>query len=185
LRQPVLFVANHASHIDTPTVLRALPTRIRARTAVAAAADYFYHDRRLGIAVSLLLNTFPFSREGAVRSSLEYCAELVEAGWSILLYPEGTRSSTGQVQAFKAGIGLLGRELGIPIVPVAVRGTHRVLPKGRWLARHGPVCVRFGRPIVPGADLDASAITAQLERAVEQLLRADAPARETGVARDA
>jgi long-chain acyl-CoA synthetase len=181
---PVLFVANHASHMDTPTVLRALPASIRARTSVAAAADYFYQDRRVGIAASLLLNTFPFSRVGAVRPSLEYCAELVNSGWSILLYPEGTRSSTGRLQSFKSGIGLLGRELGVPIVPVAVDGTYTILPKGRRLPRRGPVRVCFGSPVPPRPDLDASSITAVLERAEEELLYADALVRASGATRD-
>ena len=174
LRLPVLFIANHTSHLDTPTILRALPTPIRARTAVAAAADYFYEDPRVGTAASLLLNAFPFSRVGAVRPSLEYCAELIDSGWSILLYPEGTRSTSGRLQTFKTGIGLLGRELARPIVPVAVRGTHRILPKGGWLPRRAAVRVRFGQPVVAAPDMDASAITALLEQTLEELLRVDA-----------
>jgi long-chain acyl-CoA synthetase len=172
LARPALFIANHNSHLDTPSVLRALPAATRARIAVAAAADYFYQNRPLGIAASLLLNTFPFSREHAVRTSLAYCAELIDAGWSILLYPEGTRSTSGQLQPFRSGIGLLARELGLPVVPVAVRGTHAVLPKGRSLPRRGPVSVRFGPPVVPNMTLDALAITGLLQRALEDLMSA-------------
>ncbi len=181
LSLPALFVANHTSHFDTPTLLRALPPAVRERTTVAAAADYFYQDRRLGIAASLLLNTFPFSREHAVRASLEYCAELVDAGWSILLYPEGTRSTTGRLQAFKTGMGLLARELRLPVVPVAVHGTRAILPKGRWLPRPGPVSVRFGTPVLPVPGLDAAALTDLLEHALQECLALNPVARDASI----
>ncbi len=148
LRLPAIFIANHTSHLDTLTVLRALPGPIRQRLAVAAAADYFYRDARLGFASSLALNTFPFSREGAVRASLEYCGELIDRGWSILIYPEGTRSPDGALQPFKSGIGLLAREMAIPIVPVGLIGLHQVLPKGRTRPQPGAVLVRFGAPLI-------------------------------------
>src|SRR5438046_844615 len=75
LSGPTLFIANHTSHLDAPTVLRALPSDLRQRVAVAAAADYFFTNRRLSFVTSLLLNGFPFSRDTAVRESLEYCGE--------------------------------------------------------------------------------------------------------------
>ncbi|MCH8870578.1 MAG: AMP-binding protein, partial [Chloroflexi bacterium] len=87
---PALIIANHASHVDTVSIVRALPSRIRRRLALAAASDYFFSSKALGFITGLSLNTFPFSREGAVRSSLEYVGELMDDGWSVLIYPEGT-----------------------------------------------------------------------------------------------
>jgi long-chain acyl-CoA synthetase len=171
LAGPALFVANHTSHLDTPTALRALPPRIRRRVAVAAAADYFYRDRRLGFAASLLLNTFPFCREGPIRGSLERCGELVGAGWSILIFPEGTRSTTGELQPFKGGVGLLARELGVPVVPLAIDGLDRVLPKGSGHPRPGPVTVRIGPPIAVSRAWDRRTAAALLEASVAGLLR--------------
>lgn len=156
LDTPVLIVANHASHLDTPSILRALPRAVRRRVAVAAAADYFFRTRPLAIAMPLLLNAFPFSREGAVRSSLEHCGDLVDGGWSVLVYPEGTRSPTGVVQPFRAGSGLLAAGLRVPVVPIAVEGTHALLPKGRRWPRRGPVTVRVG----PCVHVDPSAESA-------------------------
>jgi long-chain acyl-CoA synthetase len=155
---PVLLVANHSSHLDTPSILRALPRRLRARVAVAAAADYFFRTPALRLATPLLLNGFPFSREGAVRSSLEHCGDLVDAGWSVLVYPEGTRSLTGALQPFRRGSGLLATGLRVPIVPIGLQGTHAILPKGARWPRRGPVTVRFGRPLRFGpADAHAAA----------------------------
>ncbi len=171
VRGPALFIANHTSHLDTPSVLRALPPRRRRRVAVAAAADYFYRNPLVGAAVSLLLNSFPFSRQGAVGASLEYCGELVDAGWSLLVYPEGTRSPTGELQPFKTGIGLLARELRVPVVLVAIRGTYAMLPRGTWCPRPGPVSIRFGAPLILPAHLTPEDATATLQAELARLLQ--------------
>jgi long-chain acyl-CoA synthetase len=168
---PVLLVANHTSHLDTPSVLRALPGRLRNRVAVAAAADYFFRTRVLRVATPLLLGGFPFSRAGAVRSSLDYCGELIDQGWSVFVYPEGTRSPTGELQAFRSGSGLLATELLVPVVPIAVVGTHALLPKGASRPRRGPITVRFGPPMRFSPTADASDAASRLAYAVEGLLR--------------
>jgi long-chain acyl-CoA synthetase len=170
LTLPALFIANHSSHVDTVSIRRALPPWVRRNLAIAAATDYFYRDQALGAAFSLLLNTFPFSREGAVRASLEYCGDLADAGWSLLVYPEGTRSPTGELLPFKSGIGLLAQQLRLPVVPISVEGGHRVLPKGRSIPRPGPVTVRFGQPIRLPRSEDYLATAKALEAEVAQLM---------------
>jgi long-chain acyl-CoA synthetase len=171
LSLPALFVANHAGHLDTPSVLFALPPPIRSRLAMAAAADYFYRNRVIGTAVSLLFNAFPFSREGNVRASLAYCGELADAGWSILIYPEGTRSVSGELQAFESGIGLLASGLRLPVVPIAIEGTFAVLPKGAWRPRPGAVRVTFGAPVAVTSDAPAAETAAMLRQHVANLLK--------------
>ena len=167
---PVLLIANHSSHVDTPSVLRALPPGARRRTAVAAAADYFYSGRFRGVVMSLLLGTFPFSREGGVRASLEYCGTLADAGWSVLIYPEGTRSVTGSMGPFRSGIGLLAQQLGVPVIPVGIVGTYDILPKGSTRPRRRAVTIRFGRPLFPDPKGDRSELVAALEQEARDLL---------------
>jgi long-chain acyl-CoA synthetase len=170
VRPPVIFVANHTSHLDTPMLLRALPRAWAERVAVAAAADYFFANRLRGAAVGLLLNAFPFSRAGASGPTLDHCADLLDGGWSLLLYPEGTRTRTGQIGPFREGVGLLAVELGVPVVPMRVDGLYNVLPKGRILPHRGPVTVWIGRPLhvaEPGTSYDRAA--AQIEEAVRAL----------------
>lgn len=167
---PILLIANHSSHFDTPTVLRALPSRLRRHVAVAAAADYFYRWRVVGFAVSLFLNTFPFSREGAVRSSLEHCGELIDSGWSVLIYPEGTRSTTGKLQSFRSGIGVLASQLRVPVIPVAIKGTYDVFPKGRQIPKRGAVIVKFGPPIKLSMGADWADATTTLEESMTRLV---------------
>ena len=172
---PVLIIANHASHLDTPSILRALPRSLRSRTAVAAAVDYFCRSRWLGAMATLAMGTFPFSREGAVRSSLEHCGDLVDDGWSVLIYPEGTRSTSGAVASFRSGIGLLAAELGVSVVPIGISGAHAVWPKGSRYPRPGPITVRIGEPIQVANDNDRTEVVARLEQAVAALVVSGPP----------
>jgi long-chain acyl-CoA synthetase len=148
INSPVLFVANHCSHMDTLSLNRALSPSLKGKLAVAAAADYFYANKYVGMLASMLLNTFPLAREGAVRQSMEHCADLIEEGWSVLIYPEGTRSPTGKLLPFKMGAGLLATELRIPVIPIAIDGTHKILPKGKLLPRCKPLTIRVGVPVI-------------------------------------
>jgi 1-acyl-sn-glycerol-3-phosphate acyltransferase len=159
LDPPVLFVANHSSHMDTPAILCALPRRWRRRTAVAAAADYFYRAPWLARAVTLAFNTVPVQRRGgaAPRATADL-ARLIESGWSLLVYAEGTRSRDGTVGRLHSGAAHLAAQHGLPIVPIHVSGTHAVMPPGRgWMRRAGGrfsggrhrIAIRFGPPVRP------------------------------------
>jgi long-chain acyl-CoA synthetase len=144
---PALFVANHTSHLDSAVLIRALPRTWRRRLAVAAAADYFFTRQLLGQSVALALNAFPFSREGNIRPTIEHSAWLLDHGWSIVIFPEGTRSTTGEMAPFKAGTGLLAVELQVPVVPVRLTGLRDVLPKGQVVPHRSHIGVHFGPPL--------------------------------------
>lgn len=158
--QPVIFVANHASHLDTPALLRALPSRWRRRTAVAAAADYFYTKRMLANAVSLAFCTVPLHRMGGSLHAgpPAHLTRLLDERWSVVVFAEGTRSRNGDVGRLRAGAAVIAAEYGVPIVPVHVSGTHESMPTGRgWprrapgglLGRRRPITIAFGAPILP------------------------------------
>ena len=102
--------------------------------------------------------------EGLV--AVEHCGELIDQGWSLLVYPEGTRSTTGKLLPFKRGAGYLARELGVPIVPIAVRGGFEILPKGVTWPHPGPMTVQFGQPIDLPATGDPDTTARYLEEAV-------------------
>jgi 1-acyl-sn-glycerol-3-phosphate acyltransferase len=170
LEPPVVLVANHASHLDTPTILRALPRAWRRRTIVAAAADHFYKKRSTASGVSLLLNTVPVARSGGGADALEHVSELVGEGWNLLIYAEGTRSRDGQLGRMRSGAALIAQSHGIPIVPVRVTGTHAAMPpdaswprrvRGRLLSRRHGVEIEFGDPVAP---LDSETPAQTMER---------------------
>ena len=168
---PVVLVANHSSHFDTLLVLRSIPPHLRRRLTVAAAADYFYGNPLKGATVSLLLNTFPFNRNGNARLGLRRCADLIRGGWSLLIYPEGTRSVDGSIQSFKGGVGLLATKLGVPVVPIYLEGAHELMPKGSWRPRRRPVTVRIGEAVAPPSHTDAMAVVSDLQERVRDLGR--------------
>ena len=172
LEAPVLFVANHSSHMDTPAILRALPWEWRRRTAVAAAADYFYRVPWLARVVSLVFNTVPVQRKGeaAAPDAASPLTRLLDEGWSLLLFAEGTRSRDGTVGRLRSGAAVLAAERGLVIVPVYVSGTHAVMPprrrriqrrRGRFSGGRHPIAVHFGPPVRPG---DAEHRTDVMER---------------------
>jgi 1-acyl-sn-glycerol-3-phosphate acyltransferase len=157
LEPPVIFVANHNSHLDTPMILRMLPARWRQRVAVAAAADYFYRKRWVAHAVSLMFSTVPMARGGGgmTNDATRHVTRLLDERWSLLVYPEGTRSRDGRVGRLRSGVAVLAAEHGIPIVPIYVTGTALAMPKGlswpklRLFRRRYPVTLTFGEPIYP------------------------------------
>jgi 1-acyl-sn-glycerol-3-phosphate acyltransferase len=154
LPRPVLFVSTHASHMDTPALLRALPREWRRRTAVAAAADYFFEKRWLAAVVSLAFNTVPVERKGEGADGASELMRLLDDGWSLVIFAEGTRSRDGTVGRLRSGAALLAAERDLAIVPVYVSGTHTVMPPGKpWPRRDGrrrpPIGIHFGPPIRP------------------------------------
>jgi len=169
LSGPLLFAVNHTSHLDTLVVLKVLPRRYRWRLSVAAAADYWFVNRMLGTLIALLFNVFPMVRQGNVRPSMEHIVDLIDRGWSVLIYPEGTRSLSGEMQAFKPGVGLLAVELGVPVVPIHLRGAYAILPKGSGVPRRGPVDVTIGAPLCFPPGMDHAKAAQQLEREMRRL----------------
>ena len=140
------------------TILRAIPRKWRNRTAVAAAADYFYKKRWKANGVALLFNTVPLGRNGGGlgNGATDHVDRLIGQRWNLLMFPEGTRSRDGEIGKVHSGAAVIAAHHGIDIVPIYVSGTHDAMPPGqnwpkrrpgRFLSRRHKVEVRFGRPI--------------------------------------
>jgi 1-acyl-sn-glycerol-3-phosphate acyltransferase len=164
VKGPVILVANHASHMDTPVILSALPRRFRKRTVVAAAADYFYKNRVVASLVSLIFNTVPIERHGGggVAKNGSHLDTLLDQGWNVLLYPEGTRSRGGMPGPLRRGAAVLAAAHHIKIVPIRVTGTGQAMPPGRlWpkrlrdrpMPKRHRIEVSFGEPITATGDV--------------------------------
>jgi 1-acyl-sn-glycerol-3-phosphate acyltransferase len=164
---PYLFAVNHCSHLDAPLLLAALPRSLRLHLRVAAATDYFFDRPWKGALMKVVLNAFPFVRKGPHCSdSLEQAKQLLAAGYSVLLFPEGTRSKDGRLQPFKHGIGRLALSGLAPVVPVWIEGAYAAMPKGARWPRRQRVVVRFGTPLTFSSEESVSAIVAEIERQV-------------------
>jgi 1-acyl-sn-glycerol-3-phosphate acyltransferase len=163
-------VANHASHLDTPLILGSLPNRIGKRVAVGAAADYFFDARWRAAVTALIFNAFPIERYGSKRRS-SLAPGLLDDGWSLLLFPEGTRSEDGWMSTLRLGAAQLCVSKGVPAVPVVLRGTFAAMPRGRnWPVPGRPrVVVRYAKPLIPAAGEGARGFHERMVRTVSQL----------------
>ena len=183
LEGPVMFASNHQSHMDVPVILSALPGKWRSRVAPAMLKEFFeahfhreQHTWREVFTNSLnyylacfYFNTFPIpQREAGARHTLRYIGELTGGGMSILLFPEGIRSPTGQMKPFRGGIGMIASRLDLPVVPVKIEDVDKLMPVGSSFVRPGRVRVAFGAPLrLKGEDYAALAV--QVEEAVRNL----------------
>jgi 1-acyl-sn-glycerol-3-phosphate acyltransferase len=166
---PVIFAANHHSHVDTGLLLSLLPERFRRKTVVAAAADYFFDRRTKGTLHALAFGAVPVERTKVNRRSAEVATDLLADGWSLVIFPEGGRSPDGWAQEFRGGAAYLAVRSGRPVVPVYLEGTRHVWPKGQRLPRRHKVTVTFGAPMSPDPGEDARRLAARIERAVAAL----------------
>jgi 1-acyl-sn-glycerol-3-phosphate acyltransferase len=165
--QPAVIAPNHASDIDTPLILAALPRSWRRRTVVGAAADRFYRRRAYALQSGLWINTFPFGRGSDLRG-LADAAELLRSGHNVLLYPQATRSA-GQVDGFRSGVARLCLATGAPLLPVHVSGTALIMPPSRGLTQRGRATVRFGRPLYAGPGESADELMVRARAAITEL----------------
>jgi long-chain acyl-CoA synthetase len=180
---PLLLVCNHISDVDFGFVLTALPARLRDRMAIATRGEalealrspaesrgFFggiYDRMKWTLGVSLL-NLFPLPREAGFRKSFAYAGSAVDRGYSVLVFPEGRHTVDGKMNPFRAGIGLLAKNLGVPVLPVRIVGLFEVKQAGKKFARPGQIEVRVG-PLMRFEKESAEIIAGKLQQAVETL----------------
>jgi long-chain acyl-CoA synthetase len=147
-----LVAANHASHLDMGLVKYALGSYGQGIVSLAAQ-DYFFEGNPWRKAYfENLTNLVPMSRGGSLRQSLRQAGEIIDSGKTVLIFPEGTRSSDGSIHEFKPAVGYLALQHGIDVLPVYLGGTHAALPKGASVLRRRNVCARIG-PVLEIATL--------------------------------
>ena len=156
LDSPVIFAANHLGYFDQPSLMFALPRHIRYRTATAAWEEFFfgeYHGlnriwRRFSYELATwLLNVFPLPQSRGFSGALAYMGKLADSGINTLIFPEGAHSRDGNLHDFQLGLGIIVKELGIPVMPVRISGTNKVLAPDTHTLKRGKVTVTFGEPL--------------------------------------
>lgn len=191
---PMLIIANHVTAYDGPLVQYALPGRMRRHVAAAMSGEMledFRHFRNpeqgphygrfspfgplVWFLLTALFNVFPLPRSRDFQRSFTHAGEALDRGFNVLVFPEGTRSAAGQLARFRAGIGLLVKQSGVPVLPVAIRGLGELKVRGRGWFRSGKIEICVGEPIRFSPQDSESAITERLHAAVENLLNQKQP----------
>lgn len=181
---PLLFMSNHIVRTDAGLILTVLPGRFRRNLAIAMSGEMLrewlhpppgtslLERLRLRIQYVLVLalfNVFPLPQRTGFRQSFAFAADLVERGYSVLVFPEGSRSPDGELHEFKSGAGILAAALGVPVVPVRIDGLYAVKLTGRKLVRPGAVTISFGEPMAFSSTDDPVVTAARIEDAVRSL----------------
>jgi 1-acyl-sn-glycerol-3-phosphate acyltransferase len=166
---PVIFAANHQSHLDAPLMITSIPRPWRHRLVVGAAADYFFGTAVTATASALALGAIPIDRSKVNRRSADLATALLDDRWSLLIFPEGGRSPDGWGQPFRGGAAFLSIRTGTPVVPVHIDGAGAIWGKGTKRINPGRTRVTFGAPIVPAEGEDARDLAERIEAAVAQL----------------
>ncbi len=184
VRGPLLVISNHLADVDVGLIQFALPARIRHKLATATRGEALemlrspgpdrmwfarIYDRvrwTLGVA---LLNLFPLPRQSGFRKSFAYAGEAVDRGYSVLVFPEGKHTEDGKLCPFRTGIGLLAKNLRIPILPMRIDGLFEIKQTGKKIAAPGKIQVRIGKPVQFAPETDPEEITRALRKAVEDL----------------
>lgn len=142
---PCIFAANHTSSADAPAVVGAIPRRI-AILLKRSLFDWPIVGQAFRLAHFIPVDRF--NRESAIES-VDKAIEALRNGQSFLIYPEGTRSPDGRLQQFKKGTAVMAIKSGVPVVPVACSGAHRIMEKRKLIIHPGKILVEFLDPIDP------------------------------------
>src|ERR1700737_3811725 len=184
VKGPVLVVSNHVIYLDVGFVLASLPPRLRHKLAVAMGGErlaemrrppreWFFLRRWLHrtnyCLVVALFNVFPLPKRSGFRESFRFAGDLVDRGWSVLVFPEGDMTADGKLQPFRAGIGLLANNLKLPVVPIRIDGAYEIREARSRFNRPGRIRVHIGRPVEFPAASDPQQIARDLERRVAAL----------------
>ena len=184
LNGPLLLISNHVTDADAGLIMSALPWRWRWRLAIAMSGEYLrdwryppattnwfmrLKARATYILAAMLFNVFSLPRQSGFRQSFAYAGNAVDHGWNILVFPEGSETKDGELQPFKAGIGLLVSELQVPVVPIKLRGLFELKQRRQFFVRPGAVSVTFGDAITFPHETAPSDITTTLELKLRSL----------------
>ncbi len=183
VKGPVLMISNHVTYMDIAWILAALPGRFRNRLAAAMQGellmamrhppheDHFLRrmQRKIGYFLAVILfNAFPLPRQTGFLQSFSFIGDLADQSWNVLIFPEGKTTEDGKINPFRGGIGLLAKNLGVPVVPIRIDGLFELKQRKNFAAKPGHVRVSIGPPVHFSPETDPDEITKELQRRVLQ-----------------
>ena len=181
---PVIIACNHISKIDIGFIMAALPLRLRNRLAVAMSGEMLramrYPPKRLFflrrwweqlnyVLITAFFDVFSLPQRARYRESFDYAAECVKRGYSIVIFPEGKRTETGEINEFRSGVGRLATSLNLPVVPIRIDGLFPLKQQKKHFAKPGAVQVRIGEPVTFEVSANPHEIAARLHQIVTSL----------------
>jgi len=183
-RGPALIISNHIAQIDIGFLMAALPMRLRNRLGVAMQGEmlrsmrhppkeWFFLKRwweqmRYAL-IALFFNVFSLPQRAKYRESFRFAGELVDRGYSVVIFPEGRRTETGEMSPFRSGIGLLATHLNLPIIPMRIDGLFPFKIAKKHYAPPHAVQVKIGDPVRFEPTADPEEIAKELQKIVEKL----------------
>ena len=183
-RGQALIISNHITQLDIGFILAALPLRLRHRVATAMQGEVLRSMRhppqewlflrrsfeQLQYALTTaFFNVFSLPQRAGYRESFKFAGEVADQGYSIVIFPEGKRTETGEMSPFRSGIGLLAKRLQLPVIPMRIDGLFLLKQKKQRFSRPGTVQVRIGQPVTFAAADDPEEIAKKLQEIVEEL----------------
>ncbi|MFV0525451.1 MAG: lysophospholipid acyltransferase family protein [Acidimicrobiales bacterium] len=166
---PVVLAANHHSHADTTLLLATVPAHLRQDMVIAAGADYFFPNRLTGAASALFIGAIPIERTRLSKLSVANAVDAIDKGRNLLIFPEGGRSSDGWGRHHRPGAAFVAQRTGVPVVPIYIDGTGRILPKGANWPNRARCAVVFGAPMTMTDGEDVRAYAQRIERRISEL----------------
>jgi long-chain acyl-CoA synthetase len=164
---PYIIAPNHLSLADAPAVIARIPWKVVSQTFFLGATQYF--TGTVSSRIAKLIHVIPVDMDARLHSAMQMSAHVLRRGNILCVFPEGSRSRDGIIKEFKKGVGIIAKELNIPLVPVAITGTYEMLATGKRLPRPSKIHVSFGKPIRP-EDLDYDGIVKKLREEVVAML---------------
>ena len=181
---PLLFVSNHVTYIDPGLLMFAMPRRYRQRLAIAMQGEVLAAmrqpppemnilQRTIEIVsywlVTALFNVFPLPQRSGFRESFAFAGELIDRGYSVVVFPEGRRTTDGEMSRFRAGVGILAQQLKVAVVPIRIDGLFPLKKEGRRFARRGEIRVILGEPVQFPNEMTEEEIAKDLQSRVKNL----------------
>lgn len=164
---PYILAPNHLSLADAPAVVSAISWHLASQTFFLGTTDYFGGPLTSKIAGDI--NVIPVDMDTRLYGAMQLSAYVLRHNKVLCVFPEGGRSRDGNIKEFKKGVGIIAKELNIPIIPVAIKGTYEMLPPGRRFPGPSRISVTFGKPVNPeGKDYD-EIVKTLYQRVVELL----------------
>jgi len=162
--QPYVFIANHLSYLDIPVLFAAVPHNLHfvAKKEVKKMPFIGWYMMATGM---IFVDR---SDRSKAKASMMKAAKLVHKGKDVLMFPEGTRSRNGKLQSFKKGAFILAQNAKVPVIPIALCGTDKVLKTDQFLLSPGKISVHIGQPI-KGEELDSTDFTEKARKEVQSL----------------